>query len=69
MSLQFNDLIGKHIVQEKRLIEIAPDFVPINPTVKVKVSAKEKYFISIEYSVSNSSKTIMSIKHTTCFLL
>ena len=56
LSLQFNELIGRHIVHEKRLAEIAPDFIPINPTVKVKVTKIEnilslcKAFIAFIYS-------------------
>ncbi|CAG7834211.1 unnamed protein product [Allacma fusca] len=43
LSLQFNELIGRHIVQEKRLAELAPDFIPINPTVKVKPAKKAQF--------------------------
>ena len=42
LSLQFNELIGRHIVQEKRSAEIAPEFIPINPTIKVKVRKMEQ---------------------------
>lgn len=37
LSLQFNELVGRHIVQEKRVAETAQDFIPLNPTTKVKV--------------------------------
>jgi len=37
LCLQINELVGKHIVQEKRTAELATDFIPINPTTKVKV--------------------------------
>jgi len=37
LCLQFNELVGRHIVQEKRLVETDKDFIPMNPATKVKV--------------------------------
>lgn len=38
LCLLINELVGREIVGEKRRAELASDFVPINPTSKVKVS-------------------------------
>ena len=37
LSLQINELVGPDLVQEKRRLELGPNFIPISPTVKVKV--------------------------------
>jgi len=47
LCLQINEVVGKHIVQEKRTAELASEFVPINPTIKVKVC-----YLMTSYSVS-----------------
>ncbi|ODM94548.1 Liprin-beta-1 [Orchesella cincta] len=43
LSLQFNELVGRHIVQEKRVAETASDFIPLNPTTKVKLPKKSQF--------------------------
>ncbi len=47
LSLQFNELVGRHIVQEKRVAETALDFIPLNPTTKVKVLQKYNMLILV----------------------
>jgi len=37
VSQEVNDLVGREIVQEKRKVEMSPEFAPLSPTVKVKV--------------------------------
>lgn len=47
LCLLINELVGKSIVGEKRAAELASDFIPINPTTKVKV--KQSFILSSSY--------------------
>lgn len=37
LNTHFNDLLGKNIIQEKREVEAALGYVPLTPSVKLKV--------------------------------
>lgn len=52
LSLQFNELVGRHIVQEKRVAETAPEFIPLNPTTKVKVLIIQSIFVTLNTPIA-----------------
>jgi len=44
VNQEVKDILGRQIVQEKRKVEVAPEFVPLSPTFKVKLAKPMKVF-------------------------
>jgi len=40
VNQEFNELIGREIVQEKRKMEMSPEYAPLSPTLKVKLKVR-----------------------------